>query len=191
MWEGPRESQIDQQAGAEWSESAEWPETKNAYTREAESGSWKPEHGSETAEKDAWREEEHWAEESQPSGPYTEEPIGGNTETWEATPAEAAGDYKASESESTHSEAASAAEEQAWEESWEEPAADWQASGEQASSETDYRQEWPSDGAAAAEEWNDDGAVRDTVMDDTQSTKHPSQEWREDAAAWNAAEDGK
>ena len=188
MWEAAAESHAEQQpsaaAGAEWSETAEWPEAKEADTWGAESEERQPEADSMTAAEDAWREEEQWAEESQPSGPYTEEQRADLTD----------GDYKVHESGLTQDEAESAAEKQAWEErtQGQEPAAEWGASGEQPSGETDYRQEWPSAGSAAAEEWYDDGAVRDPVMDKGESTKQAEQEeWKEDEAAWNAAEDGK
>ena len=188
MWEEAAESHTEHQpstaTSAEWSETAEWPKTKTADMWEAESEGRQPDDGSMTAGEDAWREEEKWAEDSQPSGPYTEEQRAESTH----------GDFKAYESELTHPNAASTADEQAWEErtQGDEPVAEWEASGEQPFGEADYRQEWPADGSAAAEEWYDDGVVRNPVMDEADSTKQAEQEeLKEDAAAWIAAEDGK
>ena len=153
---------------------------------------WEAEHSTDTPKEDAWREEEQWAEESQPSGPYKEEePANANAEAWEAMSREEASEDKAYESEGTRPAAALGGEEQVWEEhpQWEEPAAGWEASGEQASGQAEHAQEWASDGAAAAEERNNDGSVRNAVTNDAYSNEQPGQEWREDSPAWSAAGD--
>ena len=92
---------------------------------------------SETAQENEWREEEKWAEEAQPLGPYKEEPAVENSEAWAAMSGEAAGDLKTPESET-----ATLAEEQLWDApEWEEqPESDWATSAEKPVADSEYKQ---------------------------------------------------